>query len=286
MQGGYNVLGVDNLSAGLKSQVPAGVHFYKTDILNPKIEAYFKNVDTVFHLAAKNCISDCQSDPVTACQENVLGTVKVFAAAAKAGVRKVVYAESSALYEGQDHFPTDESMVFPESFYAVSKLSARLFAQAYRRYHKLNLTALRYFCVYGPKQDYRRNIPPVMSAFILNLLKNKQPIIYGTGQKRRDFIYVDDVNDFHLGCITDKRTDGETYNLGSGENHSVLEVCQTVSQLLGSVIKPKFQPDLKGEAEVTLANIAKAKSLGWSPKVSLREGLQCSLDFIRANVKL
>ena len=105
--------------------------------------------------------------------------------------------------------PTPESEVKPESFYAISKLASMYFAQAYERFygtdhsslvtdHSFYFTALRYFCVYGPVQDYRRTIPPVMSAFIIKLLKGERPTIYGTGEKRRDFIYVDDVNDFHL----------------------------------------------------------------------------------------
>jgi UDP-glucose 4-epimerase len=100
--------------------------------------------------------------------------------------------------------------------YAVTKHAGSAFADAYARFHDMNMTALRYFCVYGPRQDYRRTIPPVMSAFIIRLLRGERPTIYGTGEKRRDFVYVDDVNDFHVQCLHDERTHGGTFNLGSG----------------------------------------------------------------------
>jgi UDP-glucose 4-epimerase len=158
------------------------------------------------------------------------------------------------------------------------------FAEAYKRYYGMTFTALRYFCVYGPVQDYRRTIPPIMSAFIIKLLKGERPVIYGTGKKRRDFIYVDDVNDFHLLCLRDPRTDNETYNLGSGENHSVLEIYELVSRLLGVRRDPEFRPDLPGEAQMTLADISKASALGWKPKTSLQSGLLRAVDYIKSEM--
>jgi UDP-glucose 4-epimerase len=185
----------------------------------------------------------------------------------------VIYAESSALYEGSKLLPTPESDVKPLSFYAVSKYGSMLFADAYLRYFNMEFTALRYFCVYGPRQDYRRTIPPVFSSFIIKLLKNEQPVIYGSGEKRRDFIYVDDVNDFHLLCMNDNRTTGMVFNLGSGTNYSIIEIFNTLSSILNSKTKPKYKDDLPGEAEANLADISEAKKLGWIPKTGLNEGL-------------
>jgi nucleoside-diphosphate-sugar epimerase len=281
---GFRVIGIDNLSYGVIEQVPQGVEFHQLDIRSPDIYPLFKQVDGVYHLAAKNCIADCQNDPLETSDINVTGTVNVFEAARRGEVGKVIYAESSALYEGSDIMPTPESEVYPQSFYAVSKLAGMAFAEAYRRFYGLRTTALRYFCVYGPRQDYRRTIPPVMSAFIINLLQGKPPTIYGTGEKRRDFIYVDDVNDFHLKCLDDPRTDGNVYNLGSGISYSVLEIYQAIAQLLEDDMQPLFKSDLPGEADVTLADISAAKAVGWSPKVNLEEGLQQSIAFIKAHV--
>jgi nucleoside-diphosphate-sugar epimerase len=278
---GYRVIGIDNFAYGVREQVPAAVELREADIRGDRIEELLQGVDVLFHLAAKNCIADCQDDPVETSDINVTGTVNVFEAARRAGVRKIVYAESSALYEGSAVLPTPESDVHPQSFYAVSKLAGMAFAQAYARFFGTRMTALRYFCVYGPRQDYRRTIPPVMSAFIIKLLSGQRPIVYGTGEKRRDFVYVDDVNDFHLQCIGDERTDGHVYNLGSGRSYSVREIYDEISALLGVSIEPEYRPDLAGEAQETLADIDAARALGWEPRTGLRDGLRASIDYIR-----
>ncbi|MBI4543571.1 MAG: NAD-dependent epimerase/dehydratase family protein [Gemmatimonadetes bacterium] len=281
---GYRVIGLDDLSQGVIEQVPDEVEFYELDIRSTEIYPLCSDVSAVFHLAARNCIADCQADPVETSSVNVQGSVNVFQAAHRARVAKVIYAETSALYEGIHQFPTAEGDIAPQSFYALSKLGVRDFAAGYARHHGLNLTALRYFCVYGPRQDYRRTIPPVMSAFILHLLQGRQPTIYGTGEKRRDFVYIDDVNRFHLQCLLDPRTDGRTFNLGSGRSYSVREVFDAVRTQLGSDIEPNHAPDLPGEAFETRADISAARALGWSPAVELSEGLQRSIAYIRENV--
>jgi len=314
LEEGHRVVGIDNLSYGLRENIPDGVEFHLLDIRDKGIYSLFRDVDTVFHLAAKNCIADCQDDPVETADINVRGTVNVFEAARQGKVNKVVYAESSAMYEGSSVLPTPESEVKPESFYAVSKLATMYFAKAYSRFYGkrivddgcqmtdnnaketasstihhqisggLKFTALRYFCVYGPVQDYRRTIPPVMSAFIIKLLKGEQPIIYGTGEKKRDFIYVDDINDFHMMCLTDKQTDGHVYNLGAGVNYSVNDIFQMVSRLLNIYIEPKRMSDLPGEAQITLADITEAKKLGWAPKTDIQTGLVNAIKYIKSEM--
>jgi UDP-glucose 4-epimerase len=281
---GHRVLGVDDLSAGVLEQVPSSVEFHRADIRSPEVGALFAGVDIVFHLAAKNCIADCQADPVETASVNVLGTVNVLESARRAGVGKVIYAESSAIYEGSPRLPTPEEEAAPESFYAVSKQAGHEFARAYARYHGLRLTGLRYFCVYGPRQDYRRSIPPVMSAFIIKLLRGERPTIYGTGEKRRDFVYVDDVNRFHLQCMTDPRTDGRIFNVGSGTSWSVREIYDRIRAQLGSALEPCHEPDLPGEAQETLADIGAAQAVGWEPEVELDEGLRRSIAYIREHI--
>ena len=281
---GYDVTGIDNLSYGLIEQVPQDINFYKMDIRSPDIYQLFEGIDLVFHLAAKNCIADCQLDPIETADINITGTVNVFEACKKVGVKKVIFAESSALYEGSTVFPTSENSEAPESFYAVSKYAEKYFAEAYQRFFNLNMTALRYFNVYGPKQDYRRTIPPLMNAVIIKLLQGKRPTIYGDGSKRRDYVYVDDVNRFHEMIISDERTNGKTYNIGSGKNYSVLEIYEAIDNILKTGIKPIFKADLPGEAFQNLADISKAKELGWKPVIPLEQGLRLSIDYIRNNV--
>lgn len=281
---GHHVVGIDNLAYGVREQIPEEVEFHEMDICSPRIQPFFAGVEAVYHLAAKNCISDCQDDPVATAQNNVTGFTQVLEAARLNGSPKVIYAESSALYEGSTLYPTPESEVHPSSFYAISKAAGMMFAEGYARFFGLRTTALRYFCVYGPRQDYRRTIPPLMSAFMIKLLKGERPSIYGDGSKRRDFIYVDDVNDFHVQCLIDQRTDGHTYNLGSGKSFSVREIFDRIQVLLGTDVEAMQKPDLPGEAQQTLADISLARALGWEPKISLEEGLRRSLEYIRSNV--
>ena len=276
----YTVAGIDNLSYGVREQIPGEVDFNKVDIRDDAIFDLIEEGDVIVHLAAKNCIADCQQDPVETASINVTGTVNIFEAARRKRAAKVIYAESSALYEGSTRLPTPEDDVDPQSFYAVSKAASMAFAKAYTRFYGLRSTALRYFCVYGPRQDYRRTIPPVMSAFIMRLAKGESPTIYGTGKKRRDFIHVDDINRFHELCITDSRTDGEVYNLGSGENYSIKDIYDHVVRLMQKTTPVVHAPDQPGEAQETLADIGKAKALGWSPCISLNEGLQTMIDYL------
>lgn len=279
-----DIIGVDNLSYGSQSNIPKKIDFYELDIRSKEIYPLFKNVDYVFHFAAKNCINDCQNDPVETADINIHGTVNVFEASQRAGVKKIIYAESSALYEGATKYPNKETEINPKSFYALSKLSTMHFAEAYLRYFKLCYTALRYFCVYGPRQDYRRTIPPVMSAFIIKLLKNEKAIIYGDGNKRRDFVYIDDVNDFHCMCVVDRRTDNRIFNIGSGQNYSIMDIYYIICGLLNKNIQPLFKDELSGEAQMTLADIQYALKLGWKPKTKLVDGLKEMIKYIHSEM--
>ena len=281
---GYFIKGIDNLSYGVKQQIPENVELNKMDICSEKIIDLFEDIDIVFHFAAKNCISDCQSDPFETAKINVLGTVNVLEACKKNNVKKVIIAESSAIYEGCDLFPTPEENESPQSFYAISKLCGKLFTKGYINSSSMNIAALRYFNVYGPRQDYRRTIPPLMSGIIIKLLKGERPIIYGDGTKRRDFVYVDDVNRFHEMIMFDERSNGKVYNLGSGVNYSVQEIYEAIESVLKTGLKPIYRPDLPGEAFQNLANISKAESLGWRPQVLIEEGIELSINYIRENV--
>jgi nucleoside-diphosphate-sugar epimerase len=281
---GYRVTGIDDLSQGLLEQVPTGVELHRLDVRSTAIYPLFRGADAIFHLAAKNCIPDCQREPAAAVSVNIAGAINVFEAARLAGVARVIYAESSALYEGVTRFPTPEDVVAPRSIYALTKQADADLAAAYARFYGMSFTALRYFCVYGPRQDYRRTVPPVMSAFIIRLLRGERPIIYGTGEKRRDFVYVDDVNDFHVQCLTDARTRGGTFNLGSGRDYSVNEILREIEALLGTSATPLRKAELPGEADRTCADITRARALGWEPRVPLRDGLQRSIAYIREHV--
>jgi UDP-glucose 4-epimerase len=281
----FELIGIDNLSYGREEQIPDQVQFHRLDVRSPEIYPLFERGDYIFHLAAKNCIADCQANPVETADINVTGTVNVLEAARKAGAYKVIYAESSALYEGSRLFPTPETEIAPLSFYASSKQASISFVKSYQRFSNLKITALRYFNVYGPGQDYRRSIPPVMSAFIISLLKGERPVIFGDGDKKRDFVHVDDVNDFHMICLENRETDGKCFNLGRGENFSVIEIYRLISEKIGIKINPLFKPDLPGEARITLADIGKARRMGWNPKTGLEKGLDNMIAYLKTEME-
>ncbi len=282
----HKVIGVDNLAYGVKSQIPKGIKFRKVDIRSQAIYPLLRGTDVVFHLAAKNTIVDCQKDPVETADINITGTVNVYEASRRAKAKRIVYAETAALYDGIKKMPVSEDTIAPEGFYALSKVADNMFANAYYRWSGLPVVGLRYFNVYGPRQDYRRTIPPVMSAFIIKLLRGKRPFIYGSGKQRRDFIYVDDINDFHLQCLKDDRVIGQVFNLGSGKSYSVLEIYDKIQKILKTNIKPIFKPALEGDEVMdSIADISRAKKLGWRPKTDIDAGLRQMIDYIKKEIQ-
>ena len=272
------------MSYGVLEQVPKGVDFYQKDIRDKDIHKLFNDIDCVFHLAAKNSIIDCEENPSETEDINVNGTKNIFDTAIRKNIRKVIYAESSAVYEGTRNFPSSETDTAPQSVYAKSKMATNIIASDFSKSNQLISIGLRYFNVYGPKQDYRRTIPPVFSAFIIKLLQKKSPTIYGDGSKKRDFVYVDDVNNFHLMCINNDKTNNKVFNIGSGKNYSIKDVYEEISLILDSDISPLFEANFDFEAQENLANINEAKKIGWNPKTNLSEGLKKSIDYIKENV--
>jgi len=235
-------------------------------------------------LAAKSCLTDCLNHPLEAASVNILGTVNLLEAARQAKVGKFTYADTSAEYEGITEFPTKEDKIRPIEVYAVSKHGGAAFCECYRELYGMNVTIVRYFNVYGPAMDWRRVIPPVMSAFIIRMLRGEQPVIYGTGEKRRDFTYVDDVNAFHLTLLEDPRSNGRAFNVGSGVNFPINEIYKLIEDLLRTGLEPIYKPDLPSEAQVTLADISAARELGWEPKVDIHEGMRRSVQYIQERV--
>ncbi len=276
---GHSVVGIDNLSYGIKEQVPKAAEFHELDIRSKDIYPVFRGVDAVFHLAAKNSLPDCQRDPVETMDVNVTGTANVFEAARRAGVRKTIYAQSSAAEEGDGRL---------KGFYAMSKVADGMLDEGYKAAFGLTTVAVRYFNVYGPRQDYRRNPPPVMSRFIVQMLKGEPPLLFLDDDKnKRDFIYVDDVNDFHLMCLNDDRVNNKMFRLGSGKSTSMNEVFGAIRNVMGSSVAPTVaqRPDHQDfEMAVTRADISEAKNLGWAPKTLLEDGLRAMVKYLQGEM--
>lgn len=273
---GYIVVGIDNLSYGAREQVPNEVEFHQLDIRSKEIYPLFENIDFVFHLAAKNCLPDCQKDPTETMDINVMGTANVFEAALRAKVKKILYAESSVLEEGEKRLT---------GFYAISKMANSWLAAGYR---ELGLTTvgLRYFNVYGPRQDYRRTSPPIISKFIIQFLKGERPIIFEDDDRnKRDFIYIEDVNDFHLLCLKNDKVNNKMFRLGSGKSTSIKELFEITKRVMGVDIKPIIKnrpPDPDYKPVEPKADISEAKKMGWVLKTLLDEGLKNQIDFLKS----
>ena len=279
----YRVVGIDDLAYGLKENIPPEIEFIAADIRSRDIYPLFEGVDVVFHLAAKNSLPDCQRDPVETIDINVLGTANVFEAARRAGEKqggkapKAVYAQSSAVEEGDDR---------ARGFYAISKIAGQLVDEGYKKAFGLTTVGARYFQVYGPGQDYRRNPPPIMTKFILQMLRGEQPVLFDDEESnKRDFIFVDDVNDFHLMCIEDDRVNNKMFRIGSGTSVSLAEVFLTIKKILNSSIEPVIKPrpaDPDFQPAITKADITDTLALGWKPKTSLEDGLRAQVEYLKA----
>lgn len=283
---GLPVVAIDDLSAGTLENVPAGCDFRKVDIRDAYFDEHLEGVETVFHMAAKNCLADCAESPVETSSINVAGTANVMQACIKRKVPHVVYSDTSAEYEGVLDFPSKVDRVAPFSVYACSKRGGFLAAEAIARHYGIQLSTVRYFNVYGPAQDYRRVIPPVMSAFTIKLLEGKAPFIYGTGEKRRDFIDVDDVNSFHMSLVNNPKIRGGIYNLGTGDDRTILEIFEKIEGVLKTGIRPIFKDELPGEAIRTCADVTETKATGWSPKIGLDEGIARFIAYTKKRMNL
>ena len=246
-------------------------------------------VDYVWHLAAIGEVYRCAANPEEALDVNVGGTLNILKQAKRLGAKHFYFADTSAEYdsfEEDQHYPTSEwmapSTITPMGYYPITKMCASQFVRSFGKKNDIGTTLFRYTNIYGPSMNLDRDIPPVVGAFTSKLLSGEELIIYGDGTKRRDFLHIDDLTDFHIAALkarADKK-DTQTYNAGSGENHSILEVynvvhaaCRKIMKNIPSLINHK--PDQPDEAQITLANIEKAKEeLGWKPTISFKEGVE------------
>lgn len=278
---GYLVTVLDNLSSGTFENIPKEAEFFKVDITSDEIAPLLKDASAVFHLAAKSNLADCTNNPVETAKVNVLGTTRVLEGAVKNNVKNFIYADTSCAYEGIDEFPSKLNKVKTVSVYACSKRAGALMAESFSNLFGLKVTTLRYFNVYGPAQDLKRVVPPVIAAFSFKLLKKENPIIFGNGSKRRDFIHVDDVNRFHLKILKDPSVRGGTFNIGSGVNYSVLEIFDLIESNVQSGCKPIFKPDQPTEATITLADISETLKTGWKPQIGIQAGIKNYIEHLR-----
>lgn len=283
---GYTVYGVDNFATGreqnLDSIRDAGKFtFHEADIRDADAMATaIDGVDYVFHQAAAASVPRSVEDPVTTTDINCTGTATVIDAARNADVDTVVVASSSAVYGSTDQLPKVESMEpQPESPYALSKYYTEMLTLQASDLYDIDTVALRYFNVFGPRQDPTGDYAAVIPKFISLMLDGTRPVIYGDGEQSRDFVFVDDAIQANILAAEGDIT-GEAFNIGCGGRVSVNEVVDTLSDLLGTDIDPIYDNPRAGDIRHSYADISKAKDLlGYEPAVSFEEGLTKTIPY-------
>jgi UDP-glucose 4-epimerase len=222
-------------------------------------------------------------DPLTSTASNVIGTLNVLLAARDAEVRRVVYASSSSVYGSNPTLPKSEDMTtLPISPYAVAKLAGEGYCRSFGVVYGLEAVAIRYFNVFGPRQDPRSMYAAVIPNFISALLASESPIIFGDGEQSRDFTYVDNVIDANLLAMDADSVAGHVYNVACGESATLNELVASLNEIIGTSHKPVYRAPRSGDVKHSLADISRARAdLGYKPTVSFREGLERTVEAIR-----
>ena len=280
---GADVRALDNLSTGKASNLAPfmdRIEFVEGDLNDTKLlSKVIRGVDFVLHQAALPSVPRSLADPLKSHEANATGTLKLLVAARDEGVKRLVYASSSSVYGNSPMLPKREDMpTQPLSPYAVNKLAAEQYCRVFARVFGLPAVALRYFNVFGPRQDPGSQYAAVIPAFISSVLRGEAPIIYGDGTQTRDFTYVQNVVQANLlACETDK-ADGEALNIACGERTSLLDLLGEINRLLGTNVEPIFEPGRAGDVKDSLADVSRARDLiGYTPVASFSDGLAATV---------
>src|SRR5258706_6838176 len=284
---GHRVRIVDSLITGKRrnfSHIP-GVEFIEGDLAKPGVaEVAVKGIDYVLHQAAIPSVPRSVEDPIASNTANITATLNVLVAARDAGVRRLVYAGSSSAYGDTPTLPKREDMpTNPLSPYALQKLVAEQYCQMFTRLYGLETVTIRYFNVFGPRQDPGSPYSGVISLFSTALLDNRQPTIYGDGGQTRDFTYVTNVVDGVLRACEAPQAAGEVINVATGGRISLNELLRVMSGLVGAKTSPIYKEERAGDVKDSQADITKAnRLLGYTPIVGLQEGLKHTIEWCRA----
>jgi nucleoside-diphosphate-sugar epimerase len=286
---GHAVRVADNLVTGNRrnlTHIP-GVEFLEGDLAKLDFAtSAVRGVDYVLHQAAIPSVPRSVTDPITSNRANIDASLNVLVAARDAGVKRVVYAGSSSAYGNTPTLPKREDMVpNPLSPYALQKLVAEQYCQMFTRLYGLETVTIRYFNVFGPRQDPGSPYSGVISLFATALLEGRQPTIYGDGEQTRDFTYVANVVDGVLRACEAKSAVGHVINVATGGRISLNELLRVVNGIVGTHVQAIFKERRAGDVTDSQADISKARALlGYQPMVSLEEGLTRTIDWCRSDV--
>lgn len=286
-QKGHAVVVLDDLSSGNLAnlaQVRQQVEFIEGDIRDYALLAeHAKGCDLVFHQAAEVSVTKTVADPLRSAMVNEIGTLNVLEAARSAGVKRVVMASSSAIYGDDPRLPKHEKMAAaPLSPYAVQKRTGEQYARIYYDLYGLETVCLRYFNVYGPRQDPSSPYSGVISIFLTEAINDNQPIIYGDGAQSRDFVFVSDVVAANLLAADSQKAGGQFFNVGTGKAVSVKALWSQIATLVHCGRNPRFEAERRGDVRASVADITKAcEMLGYKPSYDFAEGLKLTYEWYK-----
>jgi nucleoside-diphosphate-sugar epimerase len=283
---GTQVRVLDDLSLGSKknlSHIKGDLEVLPGNIVDRElVRKAVKNAEVVFHLAAYPSVAYSIEEPELTNQINLDASLALVAEAAAAGVRRIVFSSSSAVYGELAEPARETDPVNPLSPYALQKYAAERYVLLYSTLRGLSGTALRYFNVFGPRQSFNSPYSGVIARFCTALVNGSRPTIFGAGDQSRDFISVQDVVQANLLAAEKEAAVGRVFNIGTGKTISVLQLLNTLNRINGSSIEADFQPRRSGEIQFSCADITAARAnLGFEPRVSIADGLAETLRFYR-----
>ena len=284
---GETVRILDNLATGRQANLQAlqgRIQVVEGDLRDLEtVKSAMMGVEVVFHQGALASVPRSIADPVASLESNVNGTQNVLLAARDAGVRRVVYASSSSVYGDTPTLPKREDMPpNPMSPYAIHKLTGEMLCRVFTRIYGLETVALRYFNVFGPRQDPNSQYAAVIPRFLTALLEKRSPIVFGDGEQTRDFTYIANVVQANLLAATAPDAVGRVMNIGCGEQTSLNTVLHIARELLGVAVEADYREARAGDVRDSLADIGLAECLlGYQPTIKFREGLARTLSTLR-----
>jgi UDP-glucose 4-epimerase len=281
---GDEVVVLDNLETGYRSNVPPGARLVEADVTDPAaVAAAVEGAGAVFHLAAARSVQRSVEMPLETDRVNTAGTLAVLECSRRAGVERVVSTSSSSVYGGAEETPTPETAPLrPRSPYAVSKMAGEHYARIYWELHDLATVSLRLFNVFGPRQRPDSAYAAVIPLFVDALRGGRPPLIHGDGLQSRDFTYVSDVVRAFMAAAEapPERCAGKVYNVAGGGEHTVLELFATLRALIGVEVEPVHGGPRPGDVRRSCGDArAAAEDLGWSAEVPFSEGLARTVEW-------
>lgn len=286
---GYQVVILDDLSTGNKENIASLVNQNNAEFIECSIsdlsllKELFWGVDYVFHLAAIPSVPLSVKNPQASHEANITGTLNVLLAARDTGVKKVIYASSCSVYGDTPILPKKEDMLpNPESPYAATKLAGEYYCKVFHQVYELPTICLRYFNVYGSRQDPNSQYAAVIPRFIQKVLEGESPIIFGNGEQTRDFVFIADVAEANTLAAEGEATG--IFNIGGGERVSINQLARLVTGLSGNSVESVHEAPRSGDVKHSLADIAKARGFGYEPKYSLDRGLVKTIESFRCKV--